>query len=57
MMDLRNAVGIREHLGQKGIHVGDIPILSAKAVLDPCLVTNPKTATTRDIQVIYEEAT
>jgi alcohol dehydrogenase class IV len=32
-------------------------VLSAKAVLDPCLVTNPKTATTRDIQVIYEEAT
>lgn len=57
MMDLRSAVGIREHLGQKGIHIGDIPILSAKAVLDPCLVTNPKTATTRDIQVIYEEAT
>jgi alcohol dehydrogenase class IV len=26
-------------------------------VLDPCLVTNPKTASKRDIQVIYEEAT
>jgi len=57
MIELRNAVGIREHLGHKGIRTGDIPVLSAKAVLDPCLVTNPKTATTRDIQVIYEEAT
>ena len=57
MIELRNAVGIREHLGQKGIRTGDIPVLSAKAVLDPCLVTNPKTATTRDLQVIYEEAT
>ena len=57
MIELRDAVGIRQHLGQKGIRTGDIPVLSAKAVLDPCLVTNPKTATTRDIQVIYEEAT
>ena len=57
MMELRKSVGIRDHLGQKGISSGDIPVLSAKAVLDPCLVTNPKTATTRDIQVIYEEAT
>jgi alcohol dehydrogenase class IV len=57
MVELREGVGIRAHLGQKGIRAGDIPVLSAKAVLDPCLVTNPKAATTRDIQVIYEEAT
>ncbi len=57
MMELRAALGIQEHLSAKGIRVDDIPVLSEKAVLDPCLVTNPKTATTRDIQVIYEEAT
>jgi len=57
MMTLRESVGILEHLGSKGIHAGDIPVLSEKAALDPCLVTNPKTATARDIQVIYEEAT
>ena len=37
--------------------VDDIPVLSGKAVLDPCLATNPKNANKRDIQVIYEEAT
>jgi len=57
MMELRTALGIQEHLSAKGIRADDIPVLSEKAVLDPCLVTNPKTATTRDIQVIYEEAT
>jgi len=57
MMELRAALGIQEHLSAKGIRADDIPVLSEKAVLDPCLVTNPKTATTRDIQVIYEEAT
>jgi alcohol dehydrogenase class IV len=44
-------------LTSKGIRVGDIPVLADKAVLDPCLVTNPKNADKRDIQVIYEEAT
>lgn len=57
MIELRKAVGIKETLKAKGIHPGDIPILSDKAVLDPCLVTNPKTANKRDIEVIYEEAT
>jgi alcohol dehydrogenase class IV len=57
MIALRNALGIDEHLAAKGIRTDDIPVLSRKAVLDPCLVTNPKTATSRDIEVIYEEAT
>jgi alcohol dehydrogenase class IV len=57
LITLRSALGIREHLGQKGIRASDIPVLSEKAVLDPCLVTNPKSANRRDIQVIYEEAT
>ena len=57
MRGLRNALGIRDNLTSKGIRVGDIPVLADKAVLDPCLVTNPKNANKRDIQVIYEEAT
>jgi alcohol dehydrogenase class IV len=57
MMEMREAVGIREHLAARGIRADDIPVLSGKAVLDPCLATNPKTANKRDIQVIYEEAT
>jgi len=57
MMEMREAVGIREHLAARGIRVDDIPVLSGKAVLDPCLATNPKNANKRDIQVIYEEAT
>lgn len=54
---LRSALGIRERLGQKGIGSADIPILAEKAALDPCLITNPKPATRRDLQTIYEEAT
>lgn len=55
LITLRSALGIRESLAQKGVRAGDIPVLSEKAVLDPCIITNPKAAT-RDIQIIYEEA-
>lgn len=57
MHELRAAVGIRDTLGAKGVCAADIPILAGKAALDPCLITNPKPATKRDIEVIYEEAT
>ncbi|UTF51842.1 iron-containing alcohol dehydrogenase [Desulfomicrobium sp. ZS1] len=57
LTDLRSALGIKETLSSKGIRSSDIPELSDKAVLDPCLVTNPKAANKRDIQIIYEEAT
>ena len=54
---LRTQVGITNTLGSRGIRGSDIPILSKKAILDPCLVTNPRPATKRDIEVLYEEAT
>lgn len=53
---LRTAAGITTTLGTRGIRVDDIPVLAEKAELDPCLVTNPKAVTKRDIQCIYEEA-
>jgi alcohol dehydrogenase class IV len=57
LMGLCKSLGIKDGLASRGIRAGDIPVLSDKAVLDPCLVTNPKTASKRDVQVIYEEAT
>ncbi len=57
LINLRSALGIQEGLGQKGIRSDDILVLSEKAMLDPCLVTNPKSASRRDLQTIYEEAT
>ena len=53
---LRVEAGIRDTLGSRGNRPGDIPILTEKAILDPCLVTNPKPATKRDLETIYEEA-
>ena len=54
--DLKNSVGISNRLAQKGVSSSDIPALAKKAIKDVCILTNPRKATQRDIEVIYEEA-
>lgn len=53
---LKRDVGIIKTLGQQGATLADIPTLARKALKDPCMVTNPRTPSQRDIEVIYEEA-
>lgn len=53
---LKKKAGISSTLGDRGARIGDIPILAEKALNDPCLVTNPRSANKRDIEVIYEHA-
>lgn len=54
--DLKHQVGITRTLAQQGATLADIPALAEKALRDPCMVTNPRNPTRRDIEVIYEEA-
>ena len=56
IIELKKKVGISSCLGERGAKLGDIPQLAAKAMADPCMVTNPRIPTQRDIEVIYEEA-
>ena len=53
---LKRSVGIQRTLGERGTTRADIPTLAQKAMQDPCMVTNPRIPTLRDIEVIYEEA-
>jgi alcohol dehydrogenase class IV len=53
---LKRSVGIQSTLGERGTKRSDIPALAEKAMKDPCMVTNPRVPTQRDIEVIYEEA-
>ena len=53
---LRQSIGIQETLSDRGVHRTDIKELVGNALRDPCLVTNPRSAKKRDIEVIYEEA-
>jgi alcohol dehydrogenase class IV len=54
--EFRESVGIHNKLGDLGVKSSDLPILSSNAVLDPCLITNPKSASKADIETIYGEA-
>lgn len=53
---LREALGITATLGDLGVTRGDLPTLARNALHDPCMATNPRQPTHKDIERIYEEA-
>ncbi len=53
---LKEDVGITHRLEKVGVNISDIPILAKKALNDACLLTNPRKANKRDLEVIYEQA-
>jgi alcohol dehydrogenase class IV len=54
--DFRKSLNIDQTLSDFGVGREDIPKLSENALKDPCLATNPKEPTIRDIENIYEKA-
>ena len=53
---LKHSLGFHETLGRHGVSVSDIPMLSAHAMEDPCILTNPRESTRGDVEVVYAEA-
>ncbi|WP_163338595.1 alcohol dehydrogenase-like regulatory protein ErcA [Desulfopila sp. IMCC35008] len=53
---IRRQVGITGNLGDRGAQSSDIVNLAQKAIQDPCMITNPRVPSQRDIEVLYEEA-
>ena len=53
---LPRAVGVRGSLGELGMRSEDVGELARNAMLDACLVTNPKSPDRSDIEKIYEQA-
>jgi alcohol dehydrogenase len=53
---LLESAGVGLSLGELGLRRKDIPELARKALLDLCMVTNPRTPTQGDIEAIYEKA-
>lgn len=53
---LKQEAGLALGLKDLGVNRSDVPQLSEKALHDPCLVTNPRRANQRDLEVIYEES-
>lgn len=56
IVDLKRAVGLEARLKELGVTTSDIPYLSGYALQDPCILTNPRKSSLRDVQVVYEEA-
>jgi len=52
----KQQVGIAKQLKARGVNVSDVPDLTDKALRDACMLTNPRHANNRDIEVIFEEA-
>jgi alcohol dehydrogenase len=48
------SIGITARLGGQGISLADLPALAERAARDPCALTNPREASIRDIEDIYE---
>jgi len=53
---LKRAVGLEAKLAELGVTMSDIPYLSGFALQDPCILTNPRKSSRRDVEVVYEEA-
>jgi len=56
IIQLKRSVGLEAKLSELGVRVSDIPSLSGFALQDPCILTNPRKSSLRDVQVVYEEA-
>ncbi len=56
LVGLKRAVGFEESLARHGVSPSDIPFLSRHAMRDPCILTNPRQSTQRDVEVVYGEA-
>lgn len=53
---LKKAAGIDRRLKDLGVGLSDMNFLTNHALKDPCMATNPRKATKRDIEVVYEES-
>lgn len=56
VIGLKSDVGLTQGLAESGVSLCDIPVLSRKALSDPCIVTNPRKSNQRDVEAVYEEA-
>ena len=48
----KEQLGFISGLSKRGVQLEDIPLLSRKALADPCMVTNPRRLELADIEAI-----
>jgi alcohol dehydrogenase class IV len=53
---LKSSVGIAVRLGEKGLNPAVLPQLSMNAINDPCMITNPRIPTQKEVEQLYADA-
>ncbi|GFO66179.1 alcohol dehydrogenase-like regulatory protein ErcA [Geomonas paludis] len=53
---LKAEAGVARTLAEVGVGHDDLKLYSEHALKDPCMATNPRRASKRDIEVVYEES-
>lgn len=56
LIAFKRALGLEHSLKLHGVGSADIPLLSRHAMQDPCILTNPRRSSLRDVEVVYGEA-
>jgi alcohol dehydrogenase len=56
LINLKREVGFDQTLAMHGVSLSDLPILSRHAMHDPCILTNPRESSVKDVEVVYAEA-
>ncbi len=56
LRELCTALGVAGGLRERGLKAGDIPLLAAKAINDPCNATNPRRPVVKDLETILGES-
>ncbi|MGA9139727.1 MAG: alcohol dehydrogenase-like regulatory protein ErcA [Methanocella sp.] len=56
LIRLQQDASVSKCLSDMGVRRDDVPVLSARAMDDPCMVTNPRRPLLSDIEVIFEHA-
>lgn len=52
----RSRLGLEAGLERRAVRVGDLPELARKALADPCMVTNPRQMTSKEMETLFREA-
>ena len=53
---LKSSVGITVRLGEKGLTESVLPQLAINAINDPCMVTNPRIPTQKEVEKLYADS-
>lgn len=54
--ELKAQAGVARTLAEVGVGLSDLSLFSEHALKDPCMATNPRRPSKRDIEVLYEES-